>query len=227
MPLSRSPLSKTPKQVFFNPINIFSLLHTLLLFFNGIAIYFFRLTSKFIFTGTSSTNGNESQDEINAQFQKNKEIVILTKEEYQSQLDVVQQTPLSVQLKMYMANSRIEYIQLHIEQIQILKCTINIIDEDGNANINENEKQKDLTLQDIDTKQNTEQEGDALETIQFDPCLIEQQVTKQITISNPTPYTVPYNIHFSHSYFSIHGKYSKRRSARIWKHCSYRHSDFY
>ena len=135
----------------------------------------------------------------------------------------MQQTPLSVQLKMYMANSRIEYIQLHIEQIQILKCTINIIDEDGNANINENEKQKDLTLQDLDTKQNTEQntkhnteqKGDALQTIQFDPCLIEQQVTKQITISNPTPYTVPYNIHFSHSYFSIHGKYSKRRSACI------------
>ena len=33
--MSRSPLSKTPKQVFFNPINIFDIFyHTLLLFYN-------------------------------------------------------------------------------------------------------------------------------------------------------------------------------------------------
>ena len=29
LPLSRSPLSKTPKQVFFNPINIFDIFYTL------------------------------------------------------------------------------------------------------------------------------------------------------------------------------------------------------
>ena len=43
----RFPLSKTPKQVFFNPINIFDTFTHYLLFF---LIYFFRLTSKFIFT---------------------------------------------------------------------------------------------------------------------------------------------------------------------------------
>jgi len=48
--LSRSPLSKTPKQVFFNPINILTLLHTLLLFYNLL----FRLTSTFIFTGKNT-----------------------------------------------------------------------------------------------------------------------------------------------------------------------------
>ena len=46
--MSRSPLFKTPKQVFFNPINIFdSFTHSIYCFI----IYFFRLTSKFIFTG--------------------------------------------------------------------------------------------------------------------------------------------------------------------------------
>ena len=45
--LSRSPLSKTPKQVFFNPINIFwHLLHTLFYYYQ---FYFFRLTSKLYF----------------------------------------------------------------------------------------------------------------------------------------------------------------------------------
>ena len=44
--LSRSPLSKTPKQVFFNPINILSLLHTLLLFYNLL----FHFTSNLYFT---------------------------------------------------------------------------------------------------------------------------------------------------------------------------------
>ena len=46
MSWSRSPLSKTPKQVFFNPINILTLLHTLLLFYN---YTFFRLTFKIYF----------------------------------------------------------------------------------------------------------------------------------------------------------------------------------
>ena len=42
--LSRSPLSKTSKQVFFNPINIFvTFTHSIYCFI----IYFFRLTSKF------------------------------------------------------------------------------------------------------------------------------------------------------------------------------------
>ena len=45
--LSRSPLSKTPKQVFFNPINILTLLHTLFYYYQ---FYFFFLTSTFIFT---------------------------------------------------------------------------------------------------------------------------------------------------------------------------------
>ena len=46
MSLSRSLLSKTPKQVFFNPINILSLLHTLLLFYNLL----FHFTSNLYFT---------------------------------------------------------------------------------------------------------------------------------------------------------------------------------
>ena len=46
--LSRSLLSKTPKQVFFNPINILnSFTHSIYCFI----IYFFRLTSTFLFTG--------------------------------------------------------------------------------------------------------------------------------------------------------------------------------
>ena len=47
--LSRSPLSKTPKQVFFNPINIL----TLLPLCSTIINLLFRLTSKFIFTDPS------------------------------------------------------------------------------------------------------------------------------------------------------------------------------
>ena len=47
--LARSPLSKIPKQVFFDPINIFDIFYTLYYYF---IIYFFRLTSTFyIFTG--------------------------------------------------------------------------------------------------------------------------------------------------------------------------------
>ena len=47
----RSPLSKTPKQVFFNPINIFdSFTHSCFI------IYFFRLTSKIIFTAKVSSS---------------------------------------------------------------------------------------------------------------------------------------------------------------------------
>ena len=44
----RSPLSKTPKQVIFNPINIFDTFTTLFYYYQ---FYFFRLTSTFIFTG--------------------------------------------------------------------------------------------------------------------------------------------------------------------------------
>ena len=46
--MTRSPLSKTPKQVFFNPINIFDiLLHTLLLFYNLL----FSFNVKFRYSG--------------------------------------------------------------------------------------------------------------------------------------------------------------------------------
>ena len=41
--LSRSPLSKIPKQVFFNPINIFDIFYTLYYYFYNLL---FRLTSK-------------------------------------------------------------------------------------------------------------------------------------------------------------------------------------
>ena len=47
LPFLRSPLSKTPKQVFFNPINIFDIFYTLC---STIINLFIRLTSKFIFT---------------------------------------------------------------------------------------------------------------------------------------------------------------------------------
>ena len=51
--LSRSPLSKTPKQVFFNPIHIFVTFTTLFYYYQ---FYFFRLTFKILFLQDVSVN---------------------------------------------------------------------------------------------------------------------------------------------------------------------------